>query len=126
MIIKIIPETDQEKLKREELEFSGVKEFFMFGTSVEEEETARNFHEWNGSYRYLLGSLNYFYEEILEEKKNGSVENEARIPVKSGEKSRMIKTSKIDNSNLQVLDTENFPKPDIIDITELNKKEGDE
>ena len=32
MIIKFIPETEAEKSKHKEVEYSGVKEFFVFGS----------------------------------------------------------------------------------------------
>lgn len=65
MIIKIIPENETEARKHPATEFNGVKEFFIVGTSDTNE-----FHEWEGSYTYLMDSLNHFHDVIFEEKIN--------------------------------------------------------
>ena len=69
MIIKIIPETDDEKdafLKNglDSIEHYGVREYMMFGNKIEEDSILTDFHEWQGSHQYLIGSLHYFYEVI--------------------------------------------------------------
>lgn len=75
MIIKIIPETKEEKERYEakgldSLELSNVREFMFFGNQIDNNGELSDFHEWHGSYRYLMGSLNYFYEVINDNRKN--------------------------------------------------------
>ena len=68
MIIRVIPETDEERAKTEEATIVNVKEFFLFGNHVTEDGHFNDFHEWTGSYRYLMGTLLYYYEEINDER----------------------------------------------------------
>jgi hypothetical protein len=75
MIIKMIPETAEERSRYErkgiaEVEHHGVREFMLFGTKVDAEGDLADFHEWHGAYRYLMGSLNYFYETINDNRRN--------------------------------------------------------
>ena len=71
MIIKIIPETDMGKAKLKEVEHRGVKEFFMFGTETDEDDTLLDFHDWTGSFNYLIRYLCYFLHRIeVEEREN--------------------------------------------------------
>ena len=68
MKIKIIPETKEEKENFEakglnSIEHKGVKEYFFFGNK-QSVTRSEEFLEWNGSYRYLIGSLAYFFELI--------------------------------------------------------------
>jgi len=70
MIIKIIPETEFEKSKMQEEEHRGVKEYFFFGNKKDEDNEMTDFHNWNSSYRYLLGSLSYFLAVITDEQKS--------------------------------------------------------
>lgn len=72
MIIKLIPENEAEKAKTPEFELSGVKEFFIIGNQTDEDGTQTDFHEWNGSYRYLFGSLAY-YSEILNDERREAI-----------------------------------------------------
>jgi len=64
MIIKVIPETDSEKARLKEVTHSHVNEFFMFGNKKDDDEDLVDFHDWTGSYRYLIGSLYYFTSTI--------------------------------------------------------------
>lgn len=74
MKIKIIPENDaekrrfQEKFGSDKIEHTGVKEYFIFGNKFEK-NASLDFHEWTGSYRYLLSSLSYFYEIVNDQRK---------------------------------------------------------
>lgn len=68
MIVKIIPENDEEKKKMKTVEHRGVKEFLIFGNKADEDGTGAEFHDWTGSYRYLEGSLHYFEKTIAEER----------------------------------------------------------
>ena len=69
MIIKLIPETDAEKLRSSEVEIRNVREFFVMGNNVTDEGTYNEFHEWTGSYRYLYGTLEYYAEVINDERR---------------------------------------------------------
>jgi hypothetical protein len=69
MIIKIIPETEMEKAKVNEVEHYGVSEFFIFGNKRDEGGDLIDFHDWKGGYRYLVGSLYYFLKLISGEQK---------------------------------------------------------
>jgi len=71
MIIKIIPEEGE---KVTEVEHHNVKEFFIFGNKKDTDGDFVDFHDWKGSYRYLMGSLAYFNETIKDEKTNPSMQ----------------------------------------------------
>ena len=73
-----MPENEFEKAKIQEVEHTGVKEFFIFGIKKDENSDSIDFHDWSGSYRYLYGSLCYFTKLIGEEEasKNGNVKRE--------------------------------------------------
>jgi len=78
MIIKVIPETDEERQRYQqkgisEIEHTGVREFMFFGNKIDSEGDVADFHEWHGAFRYLMGSLNYFYEMINDNRRNQSV-----------------------------------------------------
>ena len=66
MIIKIMPENDAEKRKIRAVEHKGIKEFFIFGNKKDDEGDLIDFHDWSGGYRYLIGSLQYFKELVVE------------------------------------------------------------
>jgi hypothetical protein len=67
MIIKIIPENDAEKAKIQEVEHTGIREFFIFGNKKDADGELIDFHDWSGSYRYLVGSLYYFTNMLADE-----------------------------------------------------------
>jgi hypothetical protein len=69
MIIKLIPETEQEKLRSSEVEIKNVREFFIMGNNVTDEGNYNEFHEWAGSYRYLYGTLEYYSEVLNDERR---------------------------------------------------------
>ena len=72
MQIKLIPETDAEKAKyggMDEVVHADVHEFLMFGNKIDTDGDLTDFHEWAGQPRYLLGSLQYFYETLNDERK---------------------------------------------------------
>jgi len=76
MIIKLIPETDEERTRfvenfqSQELVHSGVKEFFIFGNKLLADSQLTDFHEWSGNPRYLIGNLSYFYEVVNDERRS--------------------------------------------------------
>jgi hypothetical protein len=79
MKIKIIPETDSEKEEfrqkfgTDKIEHKGIREYFIFGNNVADRGDVADFHEWVGSYLYLMYSLNYFYELINDERRSSLV-----------------------------------------------------
>jgi hypothetical protein len=101
MIIKLIPETDEEKSRfretfsSDEIVHDGVKEFFMFGNKIANNEQLLDFHEWTGSPRYLMGNLRYFFEVVNDERRLRETSN--------GRNAQSYKTNKIQ-----------FPKNEII------------
>jgi hypothetical protein len=71
MIIKIIPETEDEKKSLVEKEYRGVKDYFIFGKNINKEYKMDDFHDWRtSSYRYLFSSLKYFTEIVNDERKS--------------------------------------------------------
>ena len=67
MIVKFIAETEAERKRfgnKTHIEHTDVKEYFVAGNKLDAEGSLIDFHEWNGAWRYLLGTLNYFYEVI--------------------------------------------------------------
>lgn len=81
MIIKLIPETEQEKLRSTEVEIRNVKEFFLMGNNVTDEGSLNEFHEWTGSYRYLMGTLQYYSEVINDERRAAQSRRSMNSPV---------------------------------------------
>ena len=69
MKIQIIPETEEEKQKIENIEHSGIKEFLLFGNKVDADGQGVDIHEWSGSYRYLIGSMEFFTEVLHDERR---------------------------------------------------------
>ena len=114
MIIKITPETEWEKQKYQEVEHTGVKNFFIFGNKKDKEDDLVDFHDWTGSYRYLEGSLYHFLTTITEEKKVRSKkrnENEIDIiPPKQSQTKipQLMKRGKVNEDNVQVINVENL------------------
>jgi len=71
MIIKIIPETADEKKELTEKEYRGVRDYFIFGKNINEKHKIDDFHDWRtSSYRYLFSSLKYFAEIVNDERKD--------------------------------------------------------
>ena len=99
MIIKIIPETEAEKAKHKEITFSNVREFFMVGNRRDEDGYMVDFHEWEGSYKYLLTSLHWFYGIINDERKD-SIANKEAAP-----RQPLIKRGEVSKPSLQIVDT---------------------
>lgn len=69
MKIQIIPETEVEKQKIETIEHAGIKEFMLFGKKIDADGMAVDVHEWTGSYRYLIGSMEFFIEVLHDERR---------------------------------------------------------
>ena len=67
MKITITPETPAEKKAFKTVEHTDVKEYLLFGNEQDEEGAIIDFHDWKGSYRYLIGSLYYFMQTMKTE-----------------------------------------------------------
>lgn len=93
MLIKIMPETDSEKQRMQTVEHHGVRDFLIFGNKNVDGEMI-DFHDWVGSYRYLLGSLYYFTQIILAEQQNREKRPSFNAPAQP-----MIKT--VDGGKIQ-------------------------
>ena len=129
MIIKIIPETEFEKQKWQEVEHTGVKDFHVFGNKRETDGDLVDFHAWNGKYRYLESNLYYFLQTISEERKSQSVmspEIDLKPPVQpkpSFAKPHMIKKGTLEDSKVQVIDVGEMTKK-MLDQSASNFKKG--
>lgn len=117
MIVKLIPENDVEKSKMKTIEHKGVRNFFMFGIKKEQDGDMRDFHDWNGDFKFLIGNLRYFETVITNEQNYKMVkERELRdreitlnpqMVVKSA--SPMIKKgNQPDNQVIELLTPENL------------------
>jgi hypothetical protein len=103
MIIKIIPE-GAETIKK--VEHKGVKEFFIMGNKIDPDGSLIDYHDWSGSYRYLVGSLKYFAEVLNDERRaKGKFENKNEMdPLPRSFKDKgMFKNITSDKPNLKVL-----------------------
>jgi hypothetical protein len=107
MKIILMAENEEEKRRYGEdgVEHNGVREFLIFGNKNDEDGDIVDFHEWNGSYRYLLGSIGYF-EKIIDDKRR---EQEVGVNVNlmaSQEPKGMIKKGSVPNQNIQLMDVQ--------------------
>jgi len=120
MIIKIIPETDFEKQKYQEVEHTNIRSFFIFGNKKDKDGDLIDFHEWTGPYRYLEGSLYYFLTTISEERKAKSHKGpEISLqppsqpqfqPKSSLIQPPFIKKGAVEDPNVQIVDVEEMHK----------------
>lgn len=113
MIIKMIPETNEEISRFEskgvtEVEHVGVREFCIFGNKIDAEGDLADFHEWHGSYRYLLGSLDFFYQTINDKRRDQGYQP----PIRLAQDPSMIKRGGID-SKIQPLDISQLRRNEI-------------
>lgn len=113
MIIKFIPETQVEKegifRGEESITHSGVKDYFVMGSKLDEDGSLIDFHEWNGAYRYLVSNLGYFYEVINDERK-ASEERKAKSP-----RPQIQKTNNVMDHSKGL-----FKRSEMTDITPIN------
>lgn len=105
MIIRIVPETAEEKEKYQEVEHCNIRDFFIFGNKRDADGDLKDFHEWRGDYKYLEGNLYYFLTSIQEErrmkylKQSGFTFNQP-----------MIKRGTMENEKLKPVDVEAIQK----------------
>ena len=107
MIIKIIPETEQEKKAyaakgMDEAEHKGIREYMLFGNKIDEDGDLADFHEWHGSFRYLMGGLDFFYQTI-NDKRQAQHPEALSFPSKAASQPSMIKRGGI-QGEIQPLD----------------------
>ena len=72
MKITITPETNEEREAFGIIEHTSVKEYFLFGNETDAEGSIVDFHDWKGSYRYLMGSLYFFLQSMESELSEGA------------------------------------------------------
>ena len=86
MLIKLIAETDAEKKRMKEqfnsdkVVHKNVREYLIFGIK-KTDGGLNDFHEWAGSYRYLMSNLAYFTEIVNDERKNQEAQPMTRKPL---------------------------------------------
>jgi len=86
MIIKIIPENDEERKRIRESEHTGVSDFFVCGNKRDGDGDIIDFHEWSGKYPKLIGPLFYYANFLINEqnvKNNMAKSTEAFTPTAS-------------------------------------------
>lgn len=114
MIIKFIAETELERKRfggAETVEHTNVKEYFIVGNKIDSEGSIVDYHEWNGSFRYLLGTLRYFYELINDDRRNALRSEDSELPsiTKGSKFIPMIKRA--EGGKLQPLDISHLRPP---------------
>ena len=120
MIIKIIPETEIEKAKIQETEHYNVKEFLIFGNKKDSDSELIDFHDWAGSYRYLLGSLYYFSNFLADEQnskqsKETEIQLQPKVMASSPPQPQFIKKGKMEGP-LEVVEVDSNKKPPLLRI----------
>ena len=112
MKIKITPETELEKQMYKDVTHKGVQEFFIFGNKKDDDDKVEDFHDWKAGYRFLIGSLHYFINQITEEQnlkareRFASEANEIDIKPTAKNRPQMIKHGEV--NDLKVIDTKDF------------------
>jgi len=108
MIVKLIPETDEEKNRIQEVEHHNVKEFFMFGSKKDADGEVVDFHDWAGGYRYLMGSLYFFLETISDEQRTRSANTTRKEIVLPTPPLELMKKEATQEGPVEVIDTDNL------------------
>ena len=116
MIIKLIPETEEERATLNELEYSDVIEYFVFGSRKDAEGQIVDFHNWRGNHRYLMGSLDFYYNVVDDERRSRIMTTLDRGDRndRGGRKFNLHKTVDAASQNLQVVE---MPKNDTVEVT---------
>ena len=110
MRITLTPENDMERQNYKEVVHEGVREFFMFGNKLNEETGPEDFQDWKSGYRYLIGSLSFFLNQIKEEcNAKARTQNGPEMDIKPiTSKNNMPQPKMIRNgdvNNIKVIDT---------------------
>ena len=98
MILKLIPETEEEKAMLSEQEYADVQEFFLFGSKKDENGDIIDFHNWRGNHRYLIGSIEFYLRILDDERRARTMPSTDRIT------RQFKKTVPADSSNLQMVE----------------------
>lgn len=67
MIIKIMPENEEEKKRIRESEHAGITDYFVCGLKKDGDGDPIDFHEWSGKYPKLIGPLFYYAHFLINE-----------------------------------------------------------
>jgi hypothetical protein len=143
MQIKLIPETESERLRfgdEGEVVHTGVQDYFLAGVRKDEDSDMVDFHDWRGQYRFLLGSLQYFYEVLNDERRQKGSRQAAPIPMPPQTSApKNIPNLQVVNSatnvaagDISVIPAEVIPsekpenKANNAEVTEENKEEYEE
>ena len=140
MIIRMSPENEEEKkkfvakFKTDEVVHTGVMDYFIFGNKIDADNEVVDFHEWKGGYRYLLGSLDYYYNIVNDERRAPTVnpatsrievvpklsfaepvEAEAEVAeaaeiTEAQPEHRMVKSGEVQRPDIKILDIEALRK----------------
>lgn len=71
MIIRVIPETEDEIANLQEVEYSGVEDYLIFGRKENtDNQEYDEFHNWRGNIRFLMANSQYYYELLNDERRN--------------------------------------------------------
>jgi hypothetical protein len=108
MIIKLIAETEAEK--KNEAEITNVKEYFFAGHNTNEDGDNNEFHQWQGSHRYLLGTLRYFVDVISDDRKDSREEGKRREQMRRNLQSQVTpQLNFIDNDDIPTVNDTDTP-----------------
>jgi len=105
MIIKIIPENEEDKKKIRESEHGGVTDFFVCGIKKDGDGDAVDFHEWSGKYPKLIGPLFYYAHFLVNEQnvKNNALRTTESFTPPTPQKAPFIKRSKPEDGQVKQL-----------------------
>lgn len=93
MIIRLIAETDAERKRfggNEYVEHLNVKEYFLAGNKLDPEGSIVDYHEWNGGFRFLIGTLGYFYEVVNDDRRKAAKQGDSELPMNMGSRPNVM------------------------------------
>jgi hypothetical protein len=112
MIIKLIAENQAEVDRlngNDETTYSGVEDYFFFGKNESKE-----FHEWHGGYKFLIGNLAY-YTQIVQDERTGKNSGNRLLTTllnkSKTDENKFIKHAHVENANITILNPEDIPPP---------------
>lgn len=113
MKIKLIPENEAERKLLANFEYDRVQDAFVFGNYTDENGELKDFHFWKGNYRYLIGSLDFFYNEINDERraKNEKKAEDAKKFEMVSQKESGFKKKGVCSGKAEIIDVEDIVVP---------------
>ena len=116
MKIKLIPETEAEEAIVNSFEHDDVRDIFIFGNKVNDNGELEDFHFWKGNSRYLMGSMNFFYNELNDERRlKKEQEKGFKFVGDNGEQKTAVqkgfKKKSTTSGNIKIIDTDNLNMP---------------